>query len=935
MAPPAEDAKTEEPPQAGEAKADDAPQPQAEAAQAQAPTPPTAPAAAPQGGPAPIPAPGAVAPAAAASASAPGAVAAPTPPIPVPPPAGGPPPSRKFRPGSSRRAAAVQAEERPKAPPPRRRGANPLLVFGGIAAALLVVAVAGSMLMPDAELNQALRTAAAGLEKQQFRKASKALAGFDEERLGPAGRKLLDDIRTGSTKYSREAMDRILKDLEEGSLISAESSFEQVKTRCLEPDAERVAGTVRVPMDMALAVKKAKLLKSRGEYGAVRELFKDFETAQFSEAALAIRTECELKAMEEFKDNVELALAAAFKGQRDEVATALKRARAAAGAEHEATYREAEARVRRIEGEGKAGSEALFALENGQFGKALGRLLEGCPAAREAGVATEAVERAVSGLHEATKALVDKGKHKEAWEVIAPAGDVSEFPDLATLKRSIGSILRADAIKAIEALIKAGKPDDAKAKLDELKAAPWSIPEDEAAVLAARIQGSSVEAAEQASLSVLLPKLRKAWREHDMIAVRQLIDGRWTTKAAKARIELEKHVLGEVDEMVTAALAELRRLEGKDVTLELSKGGKVEGRVSRISTGPPKVEVSRAGGIVAVVVTDLAWSEVIRLAAMTTPSVRDRRYRVGALSFAIEDKERALESFARTLDYKRTGDILELMGVDPSTLAGGGPKTGGSSSSTGGGKPAGPGAGPVFPEPEDYAGRTPLDGNSSDYSHLVKLHDYDRERGLGVVKQGGKLYALRLHPQSKIRIDEAVPVSARRRLEGLDSNIWVFAKKDFYQVILATDGVFKPRLVIALGYALEPLPQRKRRVENVFGLLGWHRARITEWSAPGFCDTNGGRFDLALQNKEMVLVATKGDRDDLKKGVGVHLSGKLHGARTLTVLRSGELPWSKPKHRLKPDLMIQIPIIDCARIVFLNKAFSNVYQFFFPETFDK
>ncbi len=220
-------------------------------------------------------------------------------------------------------------------------------------------------------------------------------------------------------------------------------------------------------------------------------------------------------------------------------------------------------------------------------------------------------------------------------------------------------------------------------------------------------------------------------------------------------------------------------------------------------------------------------------------------------------------------------------------------------------------------------------------STSTKLMSWDADAGIGVFKHKEHGFiVIRVGAESKIRVDKPVPAGKWRFLSQYgEGEVWCFAEKDYYQDASRTVGVLKPRVIVATGYAIDPLPDGERRVQGALhGVLGWHHGTDVDWKGPGTAQIEGGGlFDLGLNPRELVLVGVPGDRDDVKKSKGIHILGTLT-EETMPLTKGGRLLEGK---RLETHVgtKIDAPVLDVERLVVLNKAFKDVYQFCFEETF--
>jgi hypothetical protein len=216
----------------------------------------------------------------------------------------------------------------------------------------------------------------------------------------------------------------------------------------------------------------------------------------------------------------------------------------------------------------------------------------------------------------------------------------------------------------------------------------------------------------------------------------------------------------------------------------------------------------------------------------------------------------------------------------------------------------------------------------------VKVVDVDLSRRLATVKLGKELMALRLSEDTIIRVDKVMSARQRAELERLDPKVWCFAKLDHYQKPDRTVGALKPRLVLALGYGIEPLPKGRRNVRGVIGLLSWLEASVEDWQAPGTASCASGLFDLGLNVKEPILRGTRGTLGQVKKGKRFHLDGERSEER-LAVATSGKLLDEETLAKTPEKRRRMVPLVEATRIVFPHRAFKSLYRYMWIETYER
>lgn len=210
-----------------------------------------------------------------------------------------------------------------------------------------------------------------------------------------------------------------------------------------------------------------------------------------------------------------------------------------------------------------------------------------------------------------------------------------------------------------------------------------------------------------------------------------------------------------------------------------------------------------------------------------------------------------------------------------------------------------------------------------------KVFHWDLDQGLGTIKVGKEFYAFEVGESTRIRVDQVLMAGDRAALEKLpDKNLWAFAQL----AKGAGETRFKPRLILALGYGIEPVPTGRRNVPGVIGLLGWYKGEATDWAVPGKCMSESeGEVELAINVKETILYGTRGTPDKIKKGASLHFDGGIKGK--LMIRRSGEICESTKKY---PEAqLMEVPLVKLDRIVIPHKAFKALYRFMWIETFEK
>ncbi len=223
-------------------------------------------------------------------------------------------------------------------------------------------------------------------------------------------------------------------------------------------------------------------------------------------------------------------------------------------------------------------------------------------------------------------------------------------------------------------------------------------------------------------------------------------------------------------------------------------------------------------------------------------------------------------------------------------------------------------------------------GAGDPFAGSIKLIDWDGGRGLGTFKGADKkYYVVEMFDETRIRVDRPVPAGKWQALSKEAPEVWCFAEKQTYARAARTVGRLRPRLILAAGFAIAPLPEGERNVEGVIGILGWHHGTDVDWKKSGFATVDGELFDLLLDPKGTVLFGTEGGKSDIKKGLKVHLDGAFADG-TFGISKSGKLISEAEAEKSKKQLH-EVPVIEAERVVVLHKAFSKVYRYCFSDSF--
>jgi hypothetical protein len=212
------------------------------------------------------------------------------------------------------------------------------------------------------------------------------------------------------------------------------------------------------------------------------------------------------------------------------------------------------------------------------------------------------------------------------------------------------------------------------------------------------------------------------------------------------------------------------------------------------------------------------------------------------------------------------------------------------------------------------------------WSGFVTLETWDAEKGLGTFTGPGKRpLVVAVVEATAVRVDQPVPASRTDLLAEQAKEVWLLAEKQFVQTAHSVNvGYIRDRVVLAAGFAIEPLPSEPMHVPAAGLTLRWLHGTETDWKS-GVTRLDFAPFEMRAGRDEVVLFAAKGGSEKIKRGRRLHLLGEVTGRCRLgrggRVLADGEEEGGAEEALL----------VTASRVVVLHKAFAAVYPHCFPE----